>query len=58
MKRDLAHMAGQSHPFPRNVSGPNVPAATDNEDLIASYTLVDLNLVRPNDFAVRAARAT
>ncbi len=52
MKRDLAHMAGQNDPFPRDVSGPNVPPETTDENLICSYTLVDLNLVRPNDFAV------
>lgn len=38
--------------FPRNVSGPDVPPATTVENMIVQYTMVDLNLVRPNDFAV------
>jgi uncharacterized protein (DUF362 family) len=51
MKRDLLHRWGTSDPFPRTISG-TTPSAPSNENQCVQYTLVDLNLVRPNDFAV------
>lgn len=51
LKRDLVHRWGTSDPFPRNVSGSS-PAAPTNESQCVQYSLVDLNLVRANDFVV------
>lgn len=51
LKRDLVHRWGPSDPFPRNVSGSTPPAPT-NESQCVQYSLVDLNLVRANDFVV------
>jgi uncharacterized protein (DUF362 family) len=51
MKRDLAHMWKPGDPFPRNVSGDN-PGPPPDENTCVHYTVVDLNLVRPSDFAV------
>jgi len=51
LKRDLVHRWKSTDPFPRNVSGSN-PAAPTNESQCAQYSLVDLNLVRANDFVV------
>jgi len=51
MKRDLVHRWGSGDPFPRNVAHNN-PGPPANENECVNYTLVDLNLVRPNDFVV------
>lgn len=66
MKWDLVHWSvpfpfGSGYPtgappFPRNVTHSNPPApsgtASVMENLNVHYSIVDLNLVRPNDFAV------
>jgi uncharacterized protein (DUF362 family) len=62
MKWDLVHWAVTggpcpgTPPFPRNVShsNPAAPSGTPQviENTTVNYTIVDLNLVRPNDFAV------
>ncbi|HOQ85810.1 MAG TPA: DUF362 domain-containing protein [Phycisphaerae bacterium] len=68
MKWDLVHWAVRYNgldgsglptrlpPFPRDVTHQNPPAPTGADTLVQNitvhYTIVDLNLVRPNDFAV------
>jgi uncharacterized protein (DUF362 family) len=50
-KQGIAHSVND---FPRNVTGDvyPVPPATTEGNYICQYTVVDLNLVRPNDFVV------
>lgn len=53
LKWSLVHTTSGS--FPRTVVDGGaypVPPATDVENYVVQYTIVDLNLVRPNDFAV------
>ncbi len=62
MKWDLSHWAvpggpvGGTIPFPRNVThnSPAAPSGTAEiiENTTVHYSIVDLNLVRPNDFVV------
>ncbi len=50
-KQGIAHSVDY---FPRNVTGDvyPVPPSTSDGNMICQYTVVDLNLVRPNDFVV------
>lgn len=49
LKFGLVHSVSMG--FPRNVSG-DVPPATTDENALVNYSIVDLNLVRPQDFVV------
>lgn len=51
LKWSLIHAVDQG--FMRTVTdGPDVPPWTNDENLVAHYTIVDLNQVRPHDFVV------